>query len=282
MRALKTSAVAGVIEALLMVALVAVVLSMVQLIYIPDIMEQREAEHMDEVSNQFSYLKSMTDIQTVTEADAPMFTMITLGCEKLPYFVTVSSYGEVQIIEDGETKIVADEGQPTEQSMTINSLEYTAENIYFVRQTYALEGGGIFVKQPTGNSTVRADPPVYIIDKTVPDIVEIYFNLTKYVSYKNRSHLSGLSKCFIRTNYSHTEQIIDDYEVVWDIKIYTAYPHAWQDSLNDTIGDYVDVSLTTDGESDEFIVLIESTEKPIHLFASETVIYTQIGHGWIK
>ena len=40
-------AVAGVIEALLLVALVAIVLSTIQLIYIPQVMEQREADHED-------------------------------------------------------------------------------------------------------------------------------------------------------------------------------------------------------------------------------------------
>ena len=46
-----TQAVAGVIEALLMVALVSVVISIIQLVYIPQVMEQKEAEHMDQVSN---------------------------------------------------------------------------------------------------------------------------------------------------------------------------------------------------------------------------------------
>ena len=55
-------AVAGVIEALLLVALAAIVLSTIQLVYIPDIMEQREADHMDQVDNQFSHLKSVIDL----------------------------------------------------------------------------------------------------------------------------------------------------------------------------------------------------------------------------
>jgi len=56
-------AVAGVIEALLMVALVAIILSFIQLYYVPEIMKDREADHMDQVSNQFSNLKSVIEIQ---------------------------------------------------------------------------------------------------------------------------------------------------------------------------------------------------------------------------
>ena len=55
----KKLAVAGVIEALLLVALASIILSTIQLVYIPQMMEEREAEHMDEVSNQFSSLKFM-------------------------------------------------------------------------------------------------------------------------------------------------------------------------------------------------------------------------------
>ncbi|MBP1662186.1 MAG: hypothetical protein H6P94_435 [Thermoplasmatales archaeon] len=62
---MQNKAVAGVIEALLMVALVSIVLSVVQLVYIPEVMEQRESEHMDLVSNQISTLKSMIDLQGV-------------------------------------------------------------------------------------------------------------------------------------------------------------------------------------------------------------------------
>ena len=45
-------AVAGVIEALLIVALVSIIISTIQLIYIPEIMKQKEYDHMEEVENQ--------------------------------------------------------------------------------------------------------------------------------------------------------------------------------------------------------------------------------------
>ena len=52
-------AVAGVIEALLIVALVSIIISTIQLIYIPEIMKQKEYDHMEEVENQFSFLTSL-------------------------------------------------------------------------------------------------------------------------------------------------------------------------------------------------------------------------------
>ena len=56
---------AGVIEALLLVALVAIILALIQYSYVPEIMKQKENEHMDTVSNQFSSLKSVVEIQSM-------------------------------------------------------------------------------------------------------------------------------------------------------------------------------------------------------------------------
>ncbi|HVQ00796.1 MAG TPA: hypothetical protein VMT57_04715 [Candidatus Thermoplasmatota archaeon] len=92
-------AVAGVNEALLMVALVSIVISVIQLVYIPQVMEQREADHMDQISNQVSILKSMMDLQGITSSSAPISSMITLGSKELPYFITVKAYGTLKTNE---------------------------------------------------------------------------------------------------------------------------------------------------------------------------------------
>jgi competence protein ComGC len=68
----RKDAVAGVIEALLLVALAAIIISTIQLVYIPQMMEQRESDHMDDVENQFSYLKSVIDLQSMVKEDVPI------------------------------------------------------------------------------------------------------------------------------------------------------------------------------------------------------------------
>ena len=121
-------AVAGVIEALLMVALVAVIISTVQLVYVPEIMEQKEAEHMDQISNQFSSLKSMIDLQIISRSDAPIFSMITLGSRELPYFISARAYGEVNVIDSGTSRIVVDEDEW--QATPLTAVSYQAYNAY--------------------------------------------------------------------------------------------------------------------------------------------------------
>lgn len=152
----ENQAVAGVIEALLLIGLVAIIISIIQLEYIPQIMEQREAEHMDEIANQFSQLKNVIDSQALAgsmEPDVPlarvdMTSLITLGSRELPYFITVPAYGEIKIT-DAEAKIHAN--PPINgwiSGISFSSIIYHAYNMYFVEQTYILEGGGIILKQP--------------------------------------------------------------------------------------------------------------------------------------
>ena len=192
----KNYAVAGVIEALLLVALVSIVISTIQLVYIPQIMEQREAEHMDDVSNQFSTLKSMIDLQAITQSEAPISSLITLGSRELPYFITAKAFGEVLIEDSDDWNINIDYGA---FKYDLTSITFIAYNSYFVDQTYALEGGGILVKQTDGKSVMRADPSIAVVNGSD---IDIKFNLPIFISYPSKNSTFGYGKCVIRTNYS--------------------------------------------------------------------------------
>ena len=61
------SAVVGIVTAMLIVGLIVTVIAIIQLVYVPIIMEQREAEHMDRVAEQFGFLTSVIDKQAVDE-----------------------------------------------------------------------------------------------------------------------------------------------------------------------------------------------------------------------
>ena len=269
-----TQAVAGVIEALLMVALVSVVISMIQLIYIPQIMEQKEAEHMDQVSNQVSTLKSMIDMQAMTQSSAPISSMITLGSRELPYFITSGSFGEVRTQESITSKIDVDQGSLFVQPLT--SIIYQSQNAYFVDQTYILEGGGIIVKQSTGEPVMRADPSIQVVNGSWIQI-NFSFPIIRGVFGKNLT--SGEGKCFIRTNWSQG----DTFKfppigsgTINSINISTQYPNAWNESLSGMLENNV---YYKEGLS---YVKITRKDKDIHLRIDYYYILTQIGQGWIK
>jgi len=260
-------AVSGVIEALLLVALVAIIISLIQLIYIPDIMEQKEAEHMDEVSNQFSYLKSMIDIQTITESDVPIFSMITLGSRELPYFVTARAFGELTLIDNDDYRIEINYAPVA----TLTSIKYVAYNSYFVDQTYVLEGGGIIVDQAEGESVMRVDPAV---SATIGADIDISFDLPMIAGIPGKNTTYGYGRCFVRTNYS-SSVTQPPYASVASIQIFTEYPNAWNASLSDLLGDFVTITK----ESDH--VEIEPNGIDINVYIKEITINAQVSPGWI-
>jgi hypothetical protein len=268
----KEYAVAGVIEALLLVALVSIIISTIQLVYIPEIMEEREAEHMDQVSNQFSTLKSMIELQAITDSSAPISTMISLGSKELPYFITAKAYGEISTIDEGEYKIETLPATPTFPSgIPLTSIRYEAYNSYFVDQTYVLEGGGIIVKQPNGESVMRVDPSIYVKNGSA---IDIQFDLPIIVGTPGKNFTYGPGKCFVRTNWSQGDT--DYIPKSNNINISTQYPNAWNDSLYNMMGSNVNY------EKGESYVKITKKDKDINLNLKYYYIYVQIGHGWIK
>jgi len=266
-------AVAGVIEALLLVALVAIVLSTIQLVYIPDVMEQREAEHMDDISNQFSTLKSYIDLQAITQSDAPIFSMITLGSRELPYFITARAFGEITIEDTEKWNMSIDYAQPGEPFFyKLTSLKYEAYNSYFVDQSYILEGGGVIVTQPNGESVMRVDPSITVENET---IITINFDLPIIVGTPGKNLTYGYGKCFIRTNWSQgdLDTILSGID---SIKISTQYPNAWNQSLYNLLGDNVNYNV-----GDNYVEITKKS-KNIGINVEYYYITVQIGPGWIN
>lgn len=285
----RKDAVAGVIEALLLVALVAIIISTIQLVYIPEMMEQRESDHMDDVENQFSYLKSVIDLQSMVKEDVPISSPIILGSRELPYFVTARAFGQVDIIDiDGtDSKITTDPWMgflyDSKTDIPLTSIKYKAHNSYFTDQTYALEGGCVIVKQPDGE-TIKIEPAITVENKTK---VNIIYNMPLITGVPGKNSTSGYKNCFVRTNYSYNKPYIKDIDNstsddphIW---IYTDYLNAWNASLNKLLEEevkngYVNVTITQDTWGTD-VVEIEPWGKTIHLELTITYIGAQIGPG---
>ena len=243
-------ALAGVIEALLLIGLVAVILSTIQLYYVPEIMEQKESEHMDEVLKQFSLLKSTVDIQSLVgsgESDnpivyAPMSTTITLGSSKLPYLVSLGASGQIEVIDEDKTdsEIEMDSGDllyPFENGIPLTSIKYTANNYYFPEsspgQEYILEGGGIILKQSDGE-VMKVAPSMIVENHTQQGYLKIIYNIPYFTTKPDKDITSGYKNCYARTNYisNHSSvETLDDDEDKDRLKITTEYINAWNQTL---------------------------------------------------
>ncbi len=269
-------AVAGVIEALLLVGLVAVILSVIQLQYIPQVMIEREADHMDDVGNQFSFLKAVIDLQSMTQKDVPISSPITLGSRELPYFVTAKAEGEVEVVDDsGEIEVDFVTVAP------LTSIRYTAFNRYYPNNKaftiiYELEGGAIIYKQPDGEPVCKVDPSIKVENKTSD--VDIYYEIPIItgVTGKDRSGVSHKT-CFIRTNFSSSDANWISITDISSITITTSYPNAWNDSLSN-MQDLVENANIEKGPN---YVEITPNGKDINFYYKRSYIYVQVGPGWV-
>jgi hypothetical protein len=202
---------------------------MIQLTYIPDVMKQNEAKHMDEISNQFSRLKAMMDIQAKKNSTIPISNIITMGNKQLPYLVTIPSRGTISIIDNDTTTNGIKINDDINKFYKLTSIKYESNNIYFVPQTYILEGGGVIIKQPEGNPVMWEDPTLnatLVRDGSVTK-VKIYLTIPLIICEDKNYHISGLDFCYVRTNYSYDlseEKIFYDVD---NITIFSEYSCAW-------------------------------------------------------
>jgi len=271
-------AVAGVIEALLLVALVAIILSTIQLVYIPQVMSEREADHMDEVSNQFSFLKSIIDLQGVTKEDVPIASPITLGNRQLSYFVTIGAYGELSIIKDVDLYNINVDYDSL--IIPLTSIKYTAYNSYYLDGDdliYVLEGGAIILKQSTGEA-MRVEPAFTVtVEEGANVVVNIYYDIPIITGRPGKNSTSGYTNCYIRTNYSSSDANQLSFTGISSINISTDYPNAWDSLLNNSLGDNVNI--------DKGSNYVEITKKEpgdqINLYYTRIYLYAQISPGWI-
>ena len=270
-------AVAGVIEALLMVALVAIILSMIQLYYIPQIMEQKEADHMDDVTNQFSFLKAVMDLQSMTGSmtgeDVPISSPITLGSDALPYFVTMPASGQLSVIGDDNDDYEINVGPDSIKVFPLTSIKYEAFNFYYIDQTYILEGGCIIVSQSDGE-IVRVEPAIKVQNQT--DDINIFYEVPIIVGVPGKNVTGGYKNCFIRTNYSSSDTNWIPISNISNIRIVTAYPSAWNDLMEELLEENVNIT-----EQPTYVEITRKT-KQINLYYKEVYIYAQISPGWIK
>ena len=231
------TAVAGVIEALLLVALVSIIISTIQLVYIPEIMEQKEAEHMDEVENQFSHLKSVIDLQCQAKETGPISTAITLGSRELPYFVTARAFGRLHHIPDVfSNNNIKISNETSEKIFNLSSIEYESINAYYLNQNFILEGGGVILKQDDGGEAMKIHPPVYF-EKATEDgnsTFRLDWTLYNFSVMGNKSVAEGYKGSYIRTqiNPHQNASRIYTYENVSFVNISTDYYEAWNRSLN--------------------------------------------------
>ncbi len=274
-------AVAGVIELILIIALFAIILAYLQTIYIPEAMETEESEHMDEISNQFSKLKSIIDIQTKHESEKPIATFIRLNNEELPYFVTASSIGQITI-NDQENRVgtIKIEDLSNSEEINLTSIEYSATNFYYVDQSYILEGGGIIKDQPNGKPIMWIKPDLNATAIRNPSgqvsNIDIYFTIPIFKAYNDDKNIIGKGQCYILTNYSKklSQNNWETWNDIEALTIYTSNSNAWNEYYNRSFSKDVKQNLTIIHQGNS--IKIQKDTKIINIYYKKIYINTRI------
>jgi hypothetical protein len=271
-------AVAGVIEALLLVALVAVIISTIQLVYIPDIMKQKEADHMDEVENQFSHLKSVVDLQSQVKEQGPISSSITLGSRELPYFVTGRAFGRLSYTDDDENYIEINDNS---EQINLNAIEFQSVNAYYLNQYYILEGGGVILKQDDGGEAMKIHPPITIENSSQPTHETVFLNWTihNFTVLGGKRSAEGYKSCYIRTQFDSNDTKY--YADISTIKIYSNYVNAWNQSVSwliDQMNFHDNITVTN---NDTYIEIKPNNNAILHVKLDIITINIQIGIGTI-
>jgi hypothetical protein len=275
--------VVGIVVAVMLIGLLTSMVSLVQMIYVPKWMEQKESEHMDEVVAQFAQLKYAIDTHSSTKQKYnPISSSITLGSGELPYLMSVRSYGNLELVENSFKITVINNIDP-DYSYPIGTIKYSSSNAYFIDQSYIYECGGVILSQAMGN-TFYIKPSFSVRNE---DNVDIYFNINNISTLAKKGSISGYTTYPIQTEFLDGSEKFTEIESIKSIIFTTNYVTSWHSFINGSLinaglnhyGYGVDYSIDI---SDNEVILKFTDSKIINLYLNVIEIGAQIAPGWVE
>lgn len=282
-RKLKKSddAVVGIVVAFLITGLIVIVVSTIQMVYIPKWMEQAEADHMEMVADQFSQLKFSIDTQSVIkQPNMPISTSITLGNKEMPFLKSSRSYGSLEILSD-ECRVTIIKKGSSPLSYSLGAIKYSSTNSYFLNQAYIYEAGAVILSQSEGDTmTIK---PAFSVKNG--DNINISFTIINISAIEEKNSIGGYGTYPIQTEFSENDTI-PVIQNVSNITIGTHYQNAWHKFINGTLRNQ---GLNYGYDKDYTITLSESgislkfTKNTIvNLNIKLIQIDAQVAPGWIE
>jgi hypothetical protein len=278
-RKLKKSedAVVGIVVAFLITGLIVIVVSTIQMVYIPKWMEQAEADHMEIVADQFSQLKFSIDTQSVIkQPNMPISTSITLGNKEMPFLMSSRSYGNLDILSD--ECIVTITNDSNSFTYQLGTIKYSSANSYFLNQAYIYEAGAVILSQSEGDMmTIK---PAFSVKNE--DHVSISFSIINVSTLGEKSSIGGYGSYPIQTEYTGSDSpLVVKINHVSTISIGTKYQNSWQNFFNKAL-------INSGLNSTHFFIEVNDTRVSVQFLDHPSVnlevikIGAQIAPGWIE
>lgn len=284
MKKMKNSddAVVGIVATFLIVGLIVTVISMIQAVYVPEWMEQTEADHMEVVADQFSQLKFAIDTQSaIKEPDTPISTSITLGNKELPFLTSSRAYGSLDILSD-ECMVTINYSNVTKSgSYPLGIIKYSSANAYFLNQAYICEAGAVILSQSQGNT--MSIKPAFSVSYGAD--INISFTIINISTIGEKRSIGGYGTYPIQTEFSYNDTTV--FPDVKNITIDTNYQNAWQKFINNTL---INSGLNHHSYGANFSISVDDDSMILRFTNSTTVnlklkyvkINAQIAPGWIE
>jgi len=269
--------VAGVVAALLLIGLFISFIAFVQRAYVPQWMEQKEAEHMDQIANQFSQLKFAIDtLSASSQGHSVISSPITLGSKEMSFLSSIRSYGSLDILPN-DCKIKITDSNNESISCILGSVKYTSENAYYIDQSCIFENGALILSQNPGN-VLSVRPAFSVVDNE-----DLSFNLVKLLVVGGKTSASGYGTYPLQTKFSSsTTSMIQHLE---QITILTSYKTTWSNFLNDALANSaLNFSVNETAACDGVTVTFFDTQDADlpDLLLNVVEIEIQISPGWVE
>ncbi|MEF8878835.1 MAG: hypothetical protein V5A64_00395 [Candidatus Thermoplasmatota archaeon] len=227
-------AVTGIIVAILLLGLFLSIIAFIQSVYVPQWMENKEAENTDEVLNKFTNLKSSIDVLTVmNQKRKPISTPIKVGTKELPFLVSQRAYGSLQVLpNDFKINVTYNtEGESIYRVFNLGSIKYTANNNYYMKKSVTYENGAVITTQDSG-SYMSMTPTVYATTTSEESSKKISFSLIRICNFKPQS-ISGFGTYSIKTELISNESW--NTSTATELDFETSHPKNWKKSINGTL-----------------------------------------------
>jgi hypothetical protein len=288
MKKIKNSddAVAGIVVTVLLIGLIMAVMVMVKTVYVPQWIEESEAAHMEEVSNQFAMLKYALDIQSIVNQSTAISATITLGNKEIPFFDLGRTFDSLGIIEDGCNITV--KNNTVSSSYSTDAIKYSSRNLHFVDQSYVYEAGSLILSQDP--SSILHGKPSFFVTEFGKNLSFTFVNIS---GIAGRTSVSGYGNYPIYLEVANPNNQYTEINNVTDITIVTNYADAWYIALNSSLLQSISgfeyegngvgkVGYNITSASDRVTLeFIDSSGDYVNLFIREVNISAQIAFGLV-
>lgn len=288
------SATSTVVGAVLLLAIIVSIFSVIRIGYIPEWKNDAEYSHMNDVWGDMTELKSKIDLMTIVLASDPnssstvtMNVPFHMGGGDLPIIGTIKSSGTLSIAnkDDYMMKVTAVSGEnQIVKPISYGTVSYTSQNRYYVDQDFTYEGGALILSQG-GRSSMMLYPSIRF-SRTPANEYNVSINVVDIGKSTNSPAdiISSNTGSFLRITGKEFDPLIDNDNISsFTFTVITDHPDAWYMYFQETVKNARitnDTNLTLEGNNVSLTFPSKSSGKDLNrLYVSKTKVKIEPGIG---